>query len=216
MSASSNRTATTNNRTLKLFKSRTTLIEQLDHLEYDVSEHEDFSINEVDAMNVNNQLHMTLSHRKDNRKIHVKYYLTSKQINRANLDNLIEDVYNIDTILTKNDTLMVIIEDEPNDTIINKIKYLYDHDGIFVVIHNINRLQYNILNHVIVPKCEILGDSEIEELKKKYNILNITQLPEISRFDPQALIMCMKPGQVCKFKRASSTALFYDYYRICV
>ena len=67
-----------------------------------------------------------------------------------------------------------------------------------------------------VSEIEILGDSEIEELKKKYNILNITQLPEISRFDPQALIMCMKPGQVCKFKRASSTALFYDYYRICV
>ena len=79
MSASSNRTATTNNRTLKLFKSRTTLIEQLDQLDYDISEYEDFSINEVDAMNVNNQLHMTLSHRKDNRKIHVKYYLTSKQ-----------------------------------------------------------------------------------------------------------------------------------------
>jgi DNA-directed RNA polymerase subunit H (RpoH/RPB5) len=216
MSASSNRTATTNNRTLKLFKSRTTLIEQLDHIGYDVSEYEDFSINEVDAMNINNQLHMTLPHRKDNRKIHVKYYLTSKQINRANLDNMIEDVYNIDNILTKNDILMVVIEDEPNDTIINKIKYLYDHDGIFVVIHNINRLQYNILNHVIVPKCEILGDSEIEELKKKFNILNITQLPEISRFDPQALIMCMKPGQVCKFKRESATALFYDYYRICV
>lgn len=216
MSASSNRTATTNNRTLKLFKSRTTLIEQLDHIGYDVSDYEDFSINEVDAMNINNQLHMTLPHRKDNRKIHVKYYLTSKQINRANLDNMIEDVYNIDNILTKNDILMVIIEDEPNDTIINKIKYLYDHDGIFVVIHNINRLQYNILNHVIVPKCEILGDSEIEELKKKYNILTVNQLPEISRFDPQALIMCMKPGQVCKFKRDSSTALFYDYYRICV
>jgi DNA-directed RNA polymerase subunit H (RpoH/RPB5) len=216
MASSSNRTATTNNRTLKLFKSRTTLIEQLDNLDYDVSEYEDFSINEVDAMNINNQLHMTLSHNKDNRKIHVKYYLTSKQINRANLDNMIEDVYNIDTILTKNDTLMVIIEDEPNDTIINKIKYLYDHDGIFVLIHNINRLQYNILNHAIVPKCEILGDSEIEELKKRYNIINLKQLPEISRFDPHALVMCMKPGQVCKFKRDSATALLYDYYRICV
>jgi DNA-directed RNA polymerase subunit H (RpoH/RPB5) len=216
MSSASNRTATTNNRTLKLFKSRTTLIEQIDNLDYDVSEYEDFSINEVDAMNINNQLHMTLSHRKDNRKIHIKYYLTSKQINRANLDNMIEDVYNIDTILTKNDTLMIIIEDEPNDTIINKIKYLYDHDGIFVVIHNINRLQYNLLNHVIVPKCEILGDSEIEEMKKRYNIINLKQLPEISRFDPQALVMCMKPGQVCKFKRESATALLYDYYRICV
>lgn len=213
---SSNRTATTNNRTLKLFKSRSTLLEQLDGLDYDTSEYEEFSINEVDAMNNNNQLHMTLQHTTDKRKIHINYYLTSKQINRANLDNIIEDLYNIDNILTKNDTLIIVIEDEPNDAIITKVKYLYDHDGIFVVIHNINRLQYNLLNHTIVPKCEILGDSEIEELKKKINITHTKQLPEISRFDPQALAMCMRPGQVCKFKRESSTAIFTDYYRICI
>lgn len=213
---SSNRTATTNNRTLKLFKSRTTLLEQLDGLDYNTSEYEEFSINEVDAMNNNNQLHMTLQHRTDKRKIHVNYYLHSKQINRANLDNLIEDLYNIDNIITKNDTLIVVIEDEPNDAIITKVKYLYDHDGIFVVIHNINRLQYNLLNHAIVPKCEILGDAEIEELKKRFNLADVKKLPEISRFDPQALAMCMRPGQVCKFKRDSATALVTDYYRICV
>jgi DNA-directed RNA polymerase subunit H (RpoH/RPB5) len=213
---SSTNTSTTNSRILKLFKSRNTLIEQLEELQYDVSEHMDFSINEIDAMNNNTQLDFTLKHNKNERKIHVKYYLTSKQINRANLDNIIEDVYHIDNILTKNDTLVLIIEDEPNETTINKIKYLYNRDGIFVVIHNINRLQYNLLNHTLVPKCTILGNSEIDDLKKKYNIMDTNQLPEISRFDPQALAMCMRPGQVCKFERESATALFYDYYRICV
>jgi DNA-directed RNA polymerase subunit H (RpoH/RPB5) len=212
----STNTSTTNSRILKLFKSRNTLIDQLEELEYDTSEHMDFSINEIDAMNNNTQLDFTLKHTKDERKIHIKYYLTSKQINRANLDNIIEDVYHIDNTLTKNDTLVLIIEDEPNETTINKIKYLYNRDGIFVVIHNINRLQYNILNHTLVPKCTILGNSEIDELKQKYNIMNTKQLPEISRFDPQALAKCMRPGQVCKFERESSTALFYDYYRICV
>ena len=209
-------TSTTNSRILKLFKSRSTLIDQLDELRYDISEHMDFSINEIDAMNNNTQLDFTVNHRNDDRKIHIKYYLTSKQINRANLDNIIEDIYHIDNIITKNDTLILIIEDEPNETTINKIKYLYDRDSIFVVIHNINRLQYNILDHTLVPKCTILGNSEIDELKKKYNIMDTNQLPEISRFDPQALAMCMRPGQVCKFERESATALFYDYYRICV
>ena len=213
---SNTNTSTTNSRILKLFKSRNTLIDQLEELEYDTSEHMDFSINEIDAMNNNTQLDFTLKHTKDERKIHIKYYLTSKQINRANLDNIIEDVYHIDNTLTKNDTLVLIIEDEPNETTINKIKYLYNRDGIFVVIHNINRLQYNILNHTLVPKCTILGNSEIEELKQKYNIMDTKQLPEISRFDPQALAKCMRPGQVCKLERESSTALFYDYYRICV
>jgi DNA-directed RNA polymerase subunit H (RpoH/RPB5) len=207
---------TTNNRILKLFKSRNTLIEQLDNLDYDISNYSEFSINEIDAMNNNDQLDMTISHRKTDAKLHVKHYFNSKQINRANLDNVIEDLYNIDNILNKKDTLVIIIDDEPNDTIITRIRYLYDHDGIFVIIHNINRLQYNILNHSFVPKCTILGDTEIVELKKRYNILSNKQLPEISRFDPQALAMCMRPGQICKFNRDSSTAMFYDYYRVCV
>ena len=207
---------TTNNRILKLFKSRNTLIEQLDNLDYDISNFSEFSINEIDAMNNNDQLDMTISHRKTDAKLYVKHYFNSKQINRANLDNVIEDLYNIDNILNKKDTLVVIIDDEPNDTIITRIRYLHDHDGIFVIIHNINRLQYNILNHSFVPKCTILGDTEVVELKKRYNILSNKQLPEISRFDPQALVMCMRPGQICKFNRDSSTAMFYDYYRICV
>lgn len=207
---------TTNNRILKLFKSRNTLIDQFDNLDYDISNFSEFSINEIDAMNNNDQLDMTISHRKTDAKLYVKHYFNSKQINRANLDNVIEDLYNIDNILNKKDTLVVIIDDEPNDTIITRIRYLHDHDGIFVIIHNINRLQYNILNHSFVPKCTILGDTEVVELKKRYNILSNKQLPEISRFDPQALVMCMRPGQICKFNRDSSTAMFYDYYRICV
>lgn len=207
---------TTNNRILKLFKSRNTLIDQFDNLDYDISNFSEFSINEIDAMNNNDQLDMTISHRKTDAKLYVKHYFNSKQINRANLDNVIEDLYNIDNILNKKDTLVVIIDDEPNDTIITRIRYLHDHDGIFVIIHNINRLQYNILNHSFVPKCTILGDTEVVELKKRYNILSNKQLPEISRFDPQALAMCMRPGQICKFNRESSTAMFYDYYRICV
>lgn len=207
---------TTNNRILKLFKSRNTLIDQFDNLDYDISDYSEFSINEIDAMNNHDQLDMIISHRKTDSKIYVKHYFNSKQINRANLDNVIEDLYNIDNILNKKDTLVIIIDDEPNDTIITRIRYLYDHDGIFVIIHNINRLQYNILNHTFVPKCEILGDTEVVELKKRYNILSDKQLPEISRFDPQALVMCMRPGQICKFNRESSTAMFYDYYRICV
>lgn len=208
--------STSNNRILKLFKSRNTLLEQLELLSYNIKDYFDFSINEIDAMNSNNQLDMLLTNENNNSKAYVKYHLTSKQINRANLDNIIEDLYNIDNVLTKDDTLIIIIEDEPNDTIINKIKYLYDHDGIFVIIHNINRLQYNILNHTFVPKCEILGDNQVKELKKKYNIMNSKQLPEISRFDPQALVMCIRPGQICEFKRESSTALDYNYYRVCV
>jgi len=207
--------STTSNRILSIFKSRSTLLELLEYQDYNIDDYKGFSINEIDAMYSNDQLDMLLTNESQN-KTYVKYYLTNKQIKPQTLDDIIEDLYSIETILTKKDTLIIIIEDEPNDTIITKIKYLYDHDGIFVVIHNIKRLQFNILNHRLVPDCTILDEKAIEELKIKYNIKNIKQLPEISRFDPQALAMCMRPGNVCRFERDSSTAMKYNYYRICI
>jgi len=204
------------NRILSIYKSRLTMIELLDSQQYDISGYDKFSIHEIDAMLSNSQLDMLVTHKTKSQKIYVKYYLSAKQIRPTNLDEIIEDLFEIENILSKQDTLIIITEDEPNDTIVTKMKYLFDQDGIFVVIHNINRLQYNILNHRLVPSCSILEENEIEELKQTYNIRHMMQLPEISRFDPQALALCIRPGQICRFQRESATALTYNYYRICV
>jgi len=207
---------TTNNKILKTYKSRMTLIDQLDSLQYNVSEYQEFSINEIDAMNTNSQLDMLVTNENTNRKIYIKYNLTSNQLNAQSLDNIIEDLYTIDNVLTTDDTLMIIIDIEPNDSILTKIRYLYDHSGIFVVIHNIKRLQYNLLNHALVPAARILDVNEIEQFKQTYNINNLSQIPEISRFDPQALAICLRPGQVCEFTRNSPTAMNAKYYRVCM
>jgi DNA-directed RNA polymerase subunit H (RpoH/RPB5) len=204
------------NRILTLYKSRNTILELLDDLEYETKEDAGFSINEIDTMYVKQTLDLLLTHRTNGKKVYVKYYLDAKQIRPANLDNIIEDLYVIDNVLTNADTLIIITEDEPNDTIVNRLKYLYDHDGKFVVIHSIKRLQFNILNHKLVPPTEIIDANEIDAMKTKYNIKNVQQLPEISRFDPLALAMCMRPGEICKIHRNSATALSYDYYRICI
>jgi len=204
------------NRILSIYKSRKNILDILFENNYDISEYEGFTINEIDAMYTNQQLDMLLTNKSTERKVYIKYYLTAKQIRPQNLDDIIEDLFTIENVLTKEDTLIIITEDEPNDTIITKMKYLYDHDRVFVVIHNIQRLQYNILKHRLVPDCYILDKNDVDELIKKYNIKDLMQLPEISRFDPQALAMCLRPGDVCKFERNSATAMKYDYYRICV
>jgi DNA-directed RNA polymerase subunit H (RpoH/RPB5) len=208
--------STTSNRILSVFKSRKTILELLEKRGFDIQQYANFSINEIDAMYTNNQLDMLLNNGETEQKAYIKYYLSAKQIKPDSLDDIIEDLFDIEGVLTKKDVLIVIIEDEPNDTIITKVKYLYDRNGIFVVVHNIKRLQFNILNHRLVPPCEILSDSEIEDLKKKYKMTTTAQLPEISRFDPQALAVCLRPGQVCKFGRESLTAMTYDYYRVCI
>ena len=209
MSASSNKI-------LSVYNSRNTLVEILTEKGYKTDDYSTFSINEVDAMYKNTQLDMLLTHSTNSRKVYIKYYLKAKQIKKPDLDDIIEDLYFIENVLTKEDCLIIVTEDEPNDTIIAKINYLYDHDGIFIVIHNIKRLQYNILKHTLVPKANILSNAEVETLKQRFNLMSVKQLPEVSRFDPQSLAICLRPGEVCKYDRKSATALNTEYYRVCV
>jgi DNA-directed RNA polymerase subunit H (RpoH/RPB5) len=200
----------------QIYKSRKNILEILNDKGYEVDEHIDFSVNEIDAMLNNNQLDMLLK-TKDDKKVYIKYSLTSKQVRWQNtLDETIEDLYYIDNTLTKNDDLIIIINEEPNDNLINKLKYIYDTDGIFIVVHNIARLQFNILKHTLVPECTVLDSKEKEEMLIKYNINNERQLPEIPRFDPQALALCVRPGEICKFDRKSVNSMSAAYYRICV
>ena len=209
MSASSNKI-------LSVYNSRNTLVEILTEKGYKTDDYSTFSINEVDAMYKNTQLDMLLTHSKNSRKVYIKYYLKAKQIKKPDLDDIIEDLYFIENVLTKEDCLIIVTEDEPNDTIVAKINYLYEHDGIFIVIHNIKRLQYNILKHTLVPKANILSNAEVETLKQRFNLMSVKQLPEVSRFDPQSLAICLRPGEVCKYDRKSATALSTEYYRVCV
>lgn len=211
--------STTSTRIISIYKSRGVLLEQLESKGYIVDDYLRFSINEVDAMLANSQLDMLINH-KNGTKVYIKYYFTLKQTTRQippkMLDNIIEDLYSIDEILTKKDTLIIIIDDEPNDSILAKMRYLYDHDNIFVIIHNIHRLQTNILKHTLVPEMNVLDDVATNELKQKYNLKDLSQLPEISRFDPQALVVGVRPGQVCYIQRNSATAMMSDCYRVCV
>ena len=218
---------------ISLYNSRKTIIKLLSSLDYDVEDYKDFSINEIDAMSSNSQLDMLLNKKtpKKNKKndgedekedvyekVYVKYYNTDKQkqITKIVLDATIEDLFRIEKILTNDDTLIIIMDDEPNDSNIARMNYLYDHDGKFVVIHNIKRLQYDLTEHSLVPKMTILTIEETVSLMKEKNITSLSQLPEISRYDPHALALCVRPNQVCKIERSSATALKCIYYRVCV
>ena len=211
---------TSSNRILSIYKSRITILDHMERLKYAVSDYNTFSINEVDAMYENSQLDMLLTHQENEKKVYIKYYFSpktgSKQIRPATLDTIVEDLYEIEKVLSKRDTLVIIIDEEPNETIINKVKYIYERHQVFVVIHNIKRLQFNILKHALVPQVSIMSEPEVNELKQKFNLKQLTLLPEISRFDPVALAIAMRPGEVVRFMRTSATALITPYYRICV
>jgi DNA-directed RNA polymerase subunit H (RpoH/RPB5) len=62
----------------------------------------------------------------------------------------------------------------------------------------------------------VIDDEELTTIKTKYNITDDNQLPDISRFDPMAQAICLRPGQVCEIIRPSKTAIQSKYYRLCV
>jgi len=205
-----------------IYKARKTVLELMDKQGYNISDYNNFSINEVNSMKLNNQLDMLLEKKpnetgsiKNKRKIYIRFYLT-KMIRPANIQEMIDDLFNLEEILTKEDTLFIITKDEMNETIINELKHIWEQDGIFIVIENIKRLQYNILNHILVPSHEIINDKEVEEVMQKYNIKHKTEFPEISRFDPVARVIGLRPSDICKIIRPSKTAIKTPYYRICI
>lgn len=142
--------------------------------------------------------------------------LSSKAIRIKAIEDLIDELYVVENVLSSQDILAIVINDEPNDSLVATLKYLYDKRGIYVVVHSIKRLQRNILKHTLVPPHTIMTKSQVDELKKDYNLKTIHQLPEISRFDPVALLIGMRPGQVCKIERKSPTSMVSNYYRVCV
>ena len=84
------------------------------------------------------------------------------------------------------------------------------------MVHNIKRLLFNILKHQAVPPCRILSNEEVEEVKRRYNISDNLQFPKLSRFDPQALAICFRPGEIMELIRSSKTSCVTKYYRVCV
>ena len=207
----------------QIFQSRKNVLELMERQGYDTTGYANFSVSEINAMKQNNQLDMLLEQKVDsssekspeNKKVYIRYYL-AKTIRPANLQELIDDLFVLTETLKKKDMLYIIIKDNVNETLINELKDIWERDGIFIVIESIKCLQFNILKHTLVPEHNVMSEDEVKMIMTKYNITDKVQFPDISRFDPVARAIGLRPGQVCHILRPSKTAITSDYYRICV
>lgn len=204
-----------------IYTARKILLELMEEQGYNVEDYAEFSLNELTAMYQNKQLDLLLEKKEEDpatkrkNKIYIRFYF-GKVIRPNNIHEMIEDLYHVEEVLQKEDTLMVIIKDDMNDTLMNEIMHIWETEKIFVVVQSIKRLQFNILKHSFVPKHTKMNSLEIDEMLNKYNITNKNLLPEISRFDPVSQAICLRPDQVCKIMRPSKTAIEAPYYRWCV
>jgi|TARA_B110000914_G_C15460862_1_gene445788 DNA-directed RNA polymerase subunit H len=208
----------TNSQTIsKLFSSRKIILDLAKKRGYDVEDYENFTINEIQILKENKQLDMLLEkvEEGETKKIYYKYHLVNK-LRGPHVQDYIEDLYQIEEILSFDDNLVIVTKDEPNPTLKNLLRMEFTQNKYYVNVYNYHNYLYNVLNNDLVPDHTIISDERKKELAQEYNIISESQWPEISRFDPTALAIGLRPGQVAEINRKSPTALETKYYRLCV
>jgi DNA-directed RNA polymerase subunit H (RpoH/RPB5) len=198
----------------RLYTSRNNLLIQLSERGFDTSKYSGFSISEISVLNEHKQMDMFLTAPETNEKIYVKYH-DKKALKKEKIYEYVEDLFEVEQVLGKKDQLIIIIDSNVNDTIVNELTQIYNTQKYFITVFNVEELMFNILNHSLVPKHRILSEEDKQTFYKKYKINTDSQLPEISRFDPVAKVIGLRPGQVCEILRNSKTAISSYYYRFC-
>ena len=200
----------------KIFKTRTNILQQLKSQGYETEDYDEFGINEINSMYQNKQLDMILENKDMNKKTYVKYHINSG-LRPQNIYDIIDDLYHLQELLNpKNDNLIIIAKDQANDTLTSLLEQIFADDNIYIAILSIPRLQFNILEHEMVPKHEIMSKEEVSDFKKNFNIKSNSEIPTISRFDPVAQAIGLRPKDCCRITRPSKTSVESYYYRICL
>jgi DNA-directed RNA polymerase subunit H (RpoH/RPB5) len=205
----------------KLFKSRTNIIYYLTEMGYDCSSYENFSMEELDILQRNESLDFMVL--KDTRKCFVRYMTEdansknpANSVKKINITNIIDDMFTQEGMLTDKDTLVLITNEYSMDSIHKALKNIWELKKLYVVLFDLKQLQLNVLKHTLVPKHVKLTEEQKVELYKELKVEDDSQLPEISRFDPVAKTLFLRPGEVCQITRYSKISFTDIFYRVCV
>ena len=205
----------------KLYKSRTNMIYYLTEMGYDCSAYEHFSMEELDVLQKNDSLDFLVL--KDQEKCYVKYMTEdantknpANSVKKLNISNIIDEMFMQEGILTDKDTLVLITNEYSTESIHKALKNIWELKKLYVVLFDLKQLQINVLKHKLVPKHIKLSSMEKVNLYSELKVEEDAQLPEISRFDPVAKTLFLRPGEVCKIIRFSKISFTDPYYRVCV
>ena len=75
--------------------------------------------------------------------------------------------------------------------------------------------EFNPLGHKLVPRHEILDETELKKIVSEYNIEK-EQMPKIHVSDPAAVAIKAKIGDVIRITRDSPTAGKAVFYRLVI
>ena len=199
---------------VQIAKSRENVLAQLKRRGFDVENYEGQSISQVHIMLQNNQLDMLVENSDTGRKAYVKYHL-GKTLRGNNIMDYIDDLFTLDSVLKREDDLIVIGRDGANDSMEKALRQIWSQHKYLITVIGMKALQFNILEHDLVPPHRVMSEEEADAIKQKYNIADESQVPDLSRFSPVSLAIGVRPGQLVEIMRPSKTAISAPFYRIC-
>jgi DNA-directed RNA polymerase subunit H (RpoH/RPB5) len=93
--------------------------------------------------------------------------------------------------------------------------YFTKPEPILVSFFWISHIVNNPLNHILVPKHEIVPEEEVQSIMDKFNMIAKSKFPLI-RFhvDPIIRLLGGVPGDLVKITRPSPSAGIYEFYRL--
>ena len=207
----------------KLTTSRKTILEMMNLRGYQTDKYNNYSSKELDIMlknmdkklNYNNMpLDLIFEHNNTDKQCVLKYIISRVRV--SNLKTLITELIEYELVKTYDD-IIFIVKDKINnlEPFYNLFNSFLETNKIFIQIFSIDNLIRNITNHELVPKMRILSEKEKEDIKKKYNIENNSNLPLILKSDPVAMFYGIKSGDFVEITRTSETSGIYIAYRYC-
>lgn len=188
-----------------IYKSRKIVLEQLKERGFDISNYDNFSYTDVRELHLNDTLDMLISNYNEE-KIYIKYYF-EKKLTKDAVFNVVSELFDDEVLDKETDEVLIIAKADPNDTLLRLLNQLYESSKIYMNIVNMKRLQFNVLKHSLVGENTKLNEKEISEFYKKYSITEPkNQIKEISRFDPVAIALGLRPDDICKTIRNGPTS----------
>lgn len=148
-------------------------------------------------------------------KILVKYILSDKC--RAKIvEKVVENIYS--DLLSNEDTCIIISKDKITykgsmEEYVNKV---YNNLKRFIQVFWLKELLFDITEHELVPKYEILDEAGKKAVMDKYFVEENKQLPYVLVSDPVARFYGVKVGELVEITDYSDSNGKNKSYRLCV
>jgi len=209
-----------------LFRSRQTLLQILAAKGYNTKPYEKFGPFEIELMQSGSKeksLRMELTREVPEdagipAKCYVEYAIPKVKSRLPTFIKQFLENEDGEKVFDSNTTEIIVITLEPiGDTFTNAALKVWNESKLRISFFDANTLISNPLEHVLVPKHEVVPADQHADLLKRLNCTTKMNLP-IIRFHEDIIgrLIGLTPGDIVKITRQSPQAGEYIVYRICV